>query len=114
MPRDKFVSEVIDLLEEIQNGLLEKARAMRESNTHEINSKVDFYDFFTPENAEKPEIHGGFALCHWNGSSEVEETVKEDLNVTIRCIPSDGQEEDGKCVISGEPSKRRVIFAKAY
>ena len=114
MSKAEFVAKAAELLDDIQNGLLERARKMRESNTRKIDSKGEFYDFFTPASTKKPEIHGGFALCHWNGSDEVEETVKSDLNVTIRCIPSDAPEESGKCVITGEPSKRRVIFAKAY
>ena len=79
-----------------------------------IDSKDDFYAYFTPKNVEKPEIHGGFALCHWSGELAVEEQVKNDLNVTIRCIPLDAPEEEGTCVISGKPSKRRVIFGKSY
>ena len=79
--------------------------------------KRDFYDFFTPRNKEKPEIHGGFALAHWSGSPEVEAQIKEELKVTIRCIPFDPEVRDdqpGKCVISGKPSPRRVLFAKSY
>ena len=76
--------------------------------------KEEFYKFFTPKNEEHPEVHGGFALCHWSGDPEVEEQVKKDLNVTIRCIPLDSEEEIGTCVISGKKSLRRVIFAKSY
>ncbi|MBN1127603.1 MAG: hypothetical protein JXA71_01360, partial [Chitinispirillaceae bacterium] len=76
--------------------------------------KDDVYSYFTPKNPEKPEIHGGFALCHWNGSPAVEEQVRNDLGVSVRCIPLDAQDDPGTCVISGEPSKRRVIFAKSY
>jgi prolyl-tRNA synthetase len=112
--RAEFVSGVVGLLGEIQAGLLERARAFREANTVRIDSKDEFYRFFTPANAENPEIHGGFALSHWNGEAAVEEQVKNDLNVTIRCIPLDGPEEQGRCVITGQPSRRRVIFAKAY
>ena len=54
-----------------------------------IDTKEEFYDFFTPKNAPKPEIHGGFALAHWNGTRAVEEQIKNDLKVTIRCIPFD-------------------------
>ena len=54
------------------------------------------------------------ALAHWNGSREVEEKIKEDLKVTIRCIPFNAPEEDGKCILTGEPSKRRVVWAKSY
>ena len=114
MGRVEFISKVADILTDIQNSMLERAKAFRDSNIKVIDTKDDFYKFFTPANKDKPEIHGGFALCHWNGSAAVEEQVKNDLNVTIRCIPLDGKPEDGKCIISGEPSKQRVIFAKSY
>jgi len=113
-PRAEFVATVAKTLDEMQKGLLERARAFREANTRRIDSKEEFYAYFTPKNAEKPEIHGGFALCHWSGEGDVETKVKEDLNVTIRCIPLDAPAEEGRCVISGKPSHRRVIFAKAY
>lgn len=112
--RTEFVSTVAAQLDEIQQTLLDRARTFREQYTQRIDSKADFYDFFTPQNRDKPEIHAGFALCHWNGQAEVEETLKNDLNVTIRCIPLNAPEEDGQCVISGQASRRRVVFAKAY
>jgi len=114
LPRSEFIAKVPEILSDIQNSLLEKARVFRNENTHRIDSKEEFYKFFTPKDQEKPEIHGGFASCHWNGDPAVEDTIKNDLNVTIRCIPLDAPEEDGKCVITGEKSKQRVIFAKAY
>jgi prolyl-tRNA synthetase len=79
-----------------------------------IESKKDFYDFFTPKNSAKPEIHGGFALAHWNGSREVEEQIKNDLKVTIRVVPLADSAEPGKCIFTGEPSVRRVVWAKSY
>jgi prolyl-tRNA synthetase len=112
--RAEFVAGLPALLAEMQQGLLDRARAFREANTVKIDSKDDFYAFFTPASKDKPEVHGGFALCHFSGDKEVEETVRNDLQVTVRCIPQDAPEEDGQCVISGKPSKRRVIFAKAY
>ena len=112
--RDEFVSSVPSVLEEIQEGLLTKAKAFREANTRKIDTKEEFYEYFTPKNADKPEIHGGFALSHWSGEADVEEQLKKDLNVTIRCIPIDAPEEEGLCVISGKPSRRRVVFGKAY
>ena len=102
------------LLEEIQSALLARATALRDANTVRIDTKEDFYAFFTAKNSDKPEIHGGFVLAHWNGSAEVEEKIKEDLKVTIRCIPFSGTEEDGKCILTGEPSQRRVVWAKSY
>jgi prolyl-tRNA synthetase len=79
-----------------------------------INSKKEFYDFFTSENPAKPEIHGGFALAHWNGSREIEEQIKKDLKVTIRVIPLEGSSEAGECIFTGESSARRVVWAKSY
>ena len=112
--RTEFVAALPALLDEMQQGLFERARAFREANTVRIDNKNDFYAFFTPKNKDKPEIHGGYALCHFSGDKQVEETVRSDLQVTVRCIPQDAPEEEGKCVISGAPSRRRVIFAKAY
>ena len=89
-------------------------RRFRDQHTQRIDSKADLYDFFTPQKRDKPEIHAGFALSHWNGQPDVEETIKNDLNVTIRCIPLDAPEEDGSCVMSGQASQRRVVFAKSY
>ncbi|MEY2616752.1 MAG: prolyl-tRNA synthetase [Verrucomicrobiota bacterium] len=114
-------AEVVDrlpaILEDIQMNLYQRAKVLRDTSTVRIDSKKDFYDFFTPKNKEKPEIHGGFALTHWSGSPAVEAQVKQELKVTIRCIPFDQEvrdDEPGACVISGEPSPRRVLFAKSY
>ncbi len=115
--RAEFVATLPQKLQEIQYNLLARAKKFRAENMREINSKDEFYEFFTPKNREKPEIHGGFALCHWNGSAEVEAQIKKDLNVTIRCIPLDDNAfppEPGTCPFSGEASARRVIFAKSY
>lgn len=111
---DAFVAGITELLDEIQNGLFQRASAFRDAHTRDIDTKEELYAFFTPENRKKPETHGGFARCHWNGSAEVEEILKKDLNVTIRCIPLGDSAEAGKCVITGEPSKQRVILAKSY
>jgi len=114
MPFNEFASCATRILEDVQHTLLARATAYRDANTVKIDTKEDFYAFFTPKNAEKPEIHGGFALAHWNGSREVEEKIKDDLKVTIRCIPFGATEEEGKCILTGEPSKRRVVWAKSY
>jgi prolyl-tRNA synthetase len=114
LPRAEFTAKVVSILDDIQSNLFKRALDLRDNNIKTIDSKKEFYDYFTPKNAEKPEIHGGFALCHWSGQAFVEEQVRNDLGVTIRCIPLDAEEESGKCIISGEPSSRRVIFAKSY
>jgi prolyl-tRNA synthetase len=114
---DEVVNMVPAILTEIQQNLFDRAKALRDANTIRIDTKADFYDFFTPRNSEKPEIHGGFALAHWSGSPEIEIQLKEELKVTVRCLPFDPEVRDerpGKCVISGDPSPRRVLFAKSY
>jgi prolyl-tRNA synthetase len=112
--RGQLVAMLTSQLEEIQDSLYEKAVKFRDSHIQKIDTKEEFYQFFTPKNRDQPEIHGGFALCHWSGDPSVEEQVKKDLNVTIRCIPLNSPEEEGRCVISGNKSRKRVIFAKSY
>jgi prolyl-tRNA synthetase len=114
---DEATSRLPAILTEIQQNLFDRAKAMRDANTIRIDTKADFFDFFTPKNKEKPEIHGGFAVAHWSGSPAVEAQLKEELKVTIRCIPFDPEvrdEEPGTCVFSGAPSPGRVLFAKSY
>ena len=114
---------VTELLTEIQAGLLERAKRLRDENTRAIDDRASFDAFFTPKNEEKPEIHGGFALSHWCGSPKCEASIKEALKVTIRCIPVFGIdgvsaaariEEEGSCIVCGGKSSRRVLFAKSY
>jgi prolyl-tRNA synthetase len=114
---DEFVGRVAEMLDSIQKTLLQRATDFRDANTRAIDSQEEFYAFFTPKDAAKPEIHGGFALTHWDGSREVEEQIKGDLKVTIRCIPLDdpaNPPQAGTCPFTGNPSPRRVIWAKAY
>ena len=110
----EFISRTPALLGSMQQNLYDRAKRFRDEHTRVVDSKEEFYDFFTPKNLEKPEIHGGFALAHWNGSREVEEQIKDDLKVTIRCIPLNGSAEPGRCIFTGKPSARRVIWAKSY
>ena len=113
LPEDEFVGRAAEMLDSMQRNLLQRATEFRDANTRPINSRDEFYEFFTPKNADKPEIHGGFALAHWNGSRAVEEQIKNDLKVTIRVIPF-GADEPGRCIFSGEPSAKRVVWAKSY
>ncbi len=83
----ELIEQFPGMLDDIQAGMLARAAAFRDSHTRVIESKEEFYAFFTPQNADKPEIHGGFALAYWNGSAQLEAQIKEDLKVTIRCIP---------------------------
>jgi prolyl-tRNA synthetase len=121
--REMFVNNIASTLQSIQDNLFEKAKAFRAEHTRVVNAKDKFYKYFTPKNAEQPEIHGGFALSHWNGDETIADQVQKDLGVTIRCIPLDGELErcgfpdaagEGKCIFTGEHSRTRVVWAKAY
>ncbi len=113
VPLADAVPKLLALLDLIQQNLLTRATEFRDAHTRVIDSKEGFYDFFTPKNSNKPEIHGGFALAHWSGSREVEEQIKNDLKVTIRCIPF-AEGEAGKCPFTGAASAQRVVWAKSY
>lgn len=99
--------EIVSILEAMQQNLLAKATAFRERRTFVLNTYEEFSEFFRSS-------EGGFALCHWNGDPKIEERVKEEFNVTIRCIPFHLSQEEGKCLFTGERSAQRVIFAKSY
>ena len=99
------VTYISSLLEDIQNNIYATALKFREDNTIKVDNWASF--------KEKIE-DGGFLLAHWDGTVETEEKIKEETKATIRCIPLDAEEESGKCVYSGKPSKMRAIFARAY
>jgi prolyl-tRNA synthetase len=114
VPRAAFVAGLPDLLAEIQQGLFERALALRDEHTQRLDTREELYAYFTPANPEKPEIHGGFAACHWGGDAADEDALQKELNVTVRVIPLDAQPEQGSCIFTGKPSTRRVILGKAY
>ncbi|MFZ5569389.1 MAG: proline--tRNA ligase [Thermodesulfobacteriota bacterium] len=115
MKRQIFVEAITGILDDIQKNLFDRALQYRQDHTHTIDDPNEFRRFFTPENLEKPEIHGGFSFSRWCGSPECEAKTKDELMVTIRCIPFEpGENETGPCVCCGSPGSRRVIFAKAY
>jgi len=104
-PLDGIVDHVKALLDDIQSNIFERALKFRQDNTF----RVDTWDEF------KAQIErGGFILAHWDGTAETEEKIKDETKATIRCIPLDASDEDGKCVYSGAPSNKRVVFARAY
>lgn len=107
--KEELLKSVVSQLDEMQQELYDTAKAFLDTNTIEIDTKEDFYAFF-----KENKYPHGFAYSHWFGDPKVEEQVQKDLNVTIRCIPFDTPSEEGKCVITGAPSPRRVIFAKSY
>ncbi len=113
VPRDEFVNTCVSILDEIQAALYQKALTERDSNMRRIDDLKEFEEFFTAKSADKPEIHGGFALCHWSDDPRLDAKLAE-LKVTIRCVPLSGPEESGKCLFTGKPSHRRAVFAKSY
>jgi prolyl-tRNA synthetase len=105
VPMDGIAGTIKALLDDIQASIYNRALKFREENTFTVDTWEEFQ--------EKIE-NGGFLLAHWDETSETEEQIKELTKATIRCIPLNAPEEDGVCVFSGKPSKRRVIFARAY
>ena len=105
LPIEGIADHIAKLLEDIQANLYKKALKMREDMTYVCDS----YDEFKERVAD-----GGFFLCHWDGTTETEERIKEDTKATIRCIPLDGDETPGVCMVTGRPSARRVIIARNY
>ena len=102
---DGLVGYIQNLLTEVQNNIFQKAVDYRTSVTREVNSYEEF----------KVEIEkGGFLLCHWDGTPETEELIKQETKATIRCIPLEGDKTPGVCMVTGKPSKQRVVFARAY
>jgi prolyl-tRNA synthetase len=110
---DEFVATISTQLDEAQDYLFKRALKLREENTCNIDNLDEFKAYFTPKNEAKPEIHAGFARCHWSEDPAMHALLK-DLKVTIRCVPLDAPEEAGKCIFTGKPSIKRAIFAKAY
>ena len=104
--QEGIVQHIETLLEEIQSNIYKKAHNFRSENIH----KVDTWEEFKEIIVEK----GGFVLAHWDGSNETELKIKDETKATIRCIPLNAKEEKGKCIYTGKPSSRRVLFAKAY
>ena len=117
---DSLVEHVAALMEQIQQNIYKKALDFRNANTYKVDSWDEFKQNIKrkiEQISEEQKIEeGGFLLCHWDGTKETEAKIQEETKATIRCIPIDSFvcEEEGKCVYSGKPSKRRVIFAKSY
>lgn len=104
--QEELTERITVLLEEIQENLYKKAYDFRKDRITEVNSFEEFKDVL--------ENKGGFISAHWDGTTETEEKIKELTKATIRCIPLNVKEEEGKCVFSGKTSAKRVLFAKAY
>jgi prolyl-tRNA synthetase len=103
---DGLSNYIINLLGDIQQAMFNKAKTYRDEHI----TKVDSWSDFEKTLDEK----GGFISAHWDGTAETEEAIKEKTKATIRCIPLDAPLENGKCILTGKPSRQRVLFARAY
>jgi prolyl-tRNA synthetase len=103
---DGLTDYVSALLEEIQQNMYNKALAFRDASI----TKVDSWEEFVSTLDGK----GGFVAAHWDGTAETEDKIKEMTKATIRCIPLNNEQEAGKCILTGNPSTQRVLFARAY
>ena len=106
VPMAEVPAKIFGLLKEIQKNLFERAKKYRDANSFEVNS----YDEFK----QKIEEPGGFLWAHWDGTRETEDRIAAETKATIRCIPFSRAKEAGKCMVTGQPSAGRVVFAKAY
>ena len=104
--RDDVVEVIVGLMDEIQKNLYKKASDFRTENTSEVATYEEFKEVL--------EAKGGFILAHWDGTAETEEKIKNETKATIRCIPLDAKEEVGACMVTGKPSSKKALFAKAY
>jgi len=103
---DGIEQYIATLLKDIQQNMFNKAKQYRDDHI----TNADTWNEFEKLLDEK----GGFISAHWDGTAETEEAIKEKTKATIRCIPLNNQQEDGKCILTGKPSKQRVLFARAY
>jgi prolyl-tRNA synthetase len=114
MSIQQLVEQAVSILEDIQHTYFQQAKAYRDKH---IYRHIETFDqlraFFTPENEEKPEIHGGFVLAKWSGDPATEELLQE-LKVTIRCLPLEQSGTTGRCILTGREATLDAIFAKSY
>jgi prolyl-tRNA synthetase len=101
-----LAGKIKNLLTQMQQNLYQKALDFREENTHRADSWEEFVNII--------ENKAGFVYAHWDGTPETEEEIKTKTKATIRCIPLEAKKEIGTCILTGKPSERRVIFARAY
>lgn len=106
VPLEGIADYVANLLDDIQANLFARAKAYRDEHITKVDSWSDFEQVL--------ENKGGFVFAHWDGTTETEKEIKERSKATIRCIPLDGEIEAGVCILTGKPSKQRVLFARAY
>jgi prolyl-tRNA synthetase len=103
---DEIVEHVESLLENIQTSMFNRAKVFRDEHITTVDSWEDFEKVLDEK--------GGFISAHWDGTDETETAIKEKTKATIRCIPLNNPQEEGKCILTGKPSTQRVLFARAY
>jgi prolyl-tRNA synthetase len=106
IPEANAIDIIAGLLTQIQDNIYKRAAEFKKENTFYVDKWEDFKIILDDK--------GGFIMAHWDGTAETEEKIKDETRATIRCIPFDSPEEDGYCIYSGKPSKRRVLFARSY
>ena len=106
VPQEGLIDRVAALMDEIQQGIFDKARSFRDS----MITPVDTWEEFV----RTLDTKGVFVAAHWDGTVETEVAIKEATKATIRCIPLDAVDEEGACIYSGKPSHQRVLFARSY
>ncbi len=106
VPQEGLTERIVALLDEIQQNIFQKALDYRNSMITKVDTWEEFQDVLDNK--------GGFVSAHWDGTPETEVAIKEATKATIRCIPLDAKEEEGKCIFTGKPSKCRVLFARSY
>jgi prolyl-tRNA synthetase len=103
---DGLIETVAALLLEIQSNLLQRATKYRDDHITSVDTWDEFINILDNKT--------GFVLAHWDGTAATEEKIKDQTKATVRCIPLDNPLEEGKCILTGNPSKQRVLFARAY
>jgi prolyl-tRNA synthetase len=111
--RNELVATIGTRLQAIQDNLFQRALKLREDNTRTIDKLDELLAWFTPKNANNPEIHGGFALCHFTEGKEVDDLLKQH-KLTIRNMPQGLEDAPGKCVFTGQATSKRAYVAKSY
>ena len=97
---------IAELMTDIQDNIYNKAKVFQSDHTTRADTYEEFKNIL--------ESKSGFDMAHWDGTAETEESIKQETKATIRCIPFGQDSEEGVCIYTGKPSKRRVVFAKAY
>jgi prolyl-tRNA synthetase len=111
--RPAFIAGIHAILDEIQQGMYDRALSFQTAHTCDIDTEEDFRAYFTAPAGDPTPPHAGFGLAHFCGDADVEKRINEELGVSVRCVPFDDA-EPGTCIFTGKPSEKRVVWAKAY